>query len=384
MIAQVSNSRNITSSRDLLLLMQEQPELFLILQGEDEASCVAAFAISAVLAAGSVTIMFLVPLGEVAGVLVGAALAAGTSGMKNVATSAHFRWEKFLWETVYQAGTTLITFGAGYAAGHFVGIALTTSSTLSGSAIRAFSSVAGSMAGAMTKSTLFVIRRHAENGPVEAVSILLEALSGAITGGIAGYIAGREVVSAFQGEEIVEIAGEEVGIHAFDRPMRAQDVRNCLGDACCENPLIVTGSHGDAAGSSIVEAYANGCGTLFRNLFYGRNINGIADGTRFVLQDLQSVLNHGQGSVFNLMNAIGSICEGSGAAALEDIARKLVESIAAAGHTSVIFAFCHSQQGELLRVFRELCSLQFMISPSSMAGVQTAVVVLNLSRYHRR
>ena len=82
---------------------------------------------------------------------------------------------------------SLFTFGAGFAAGYCSGLALF-GSGYSQTAIRAIGAVSGAILGAGIKGGTYIIITKVNGKPIDYVSLTLETVSGALTGGFAGYV----------------------------------------------------------------------------------------------------------------------------------------------------------------------------------------------------
>jgi hypothetical protein len=84
------------------------------------------------------------------------------------------------------AAVTLITFGTSYTTGRFVGIALR-DSTLTDWNIKAIGCIAGALAGGVTKGCSYVVICEYEGVEVSRFQLVLESITGAITGAFSGY-----------------------------------------------------------------------------------------------------------------------------------------------------------------------------------------------------
>lgn len=93
------------------------------------------------------------------------------------------------------AGTSFITFGAGFGTGGLAGIALTSTTKLSGSAIKAIATAAGSLSGAGVRTGTHAVIVSAKNEKLEIVSLVLEGVIGGIEGGAGAHLAAKIVVN---------------------------------------------------------------------------------------------------------------------------------------------------------------------------------------------
>lgn len=371
-ISTTGTSHRVGSSRDLVNLMLERPDLFMLTK-PDEAGLVATAILSGFVAVGSVTVIFLTgpAMGATAALVYGTlssvgitALTESTSGLIN----GNFSWHSFTSEVLISAGVTMLTFGAGFGTGRYLGLALKTFSTLSAVQIKAVASIAGAVVGAAVKDVCYVIKCDG----IDPIAFVLEGLSGALIGGMAAYLAVNQL-------KIVDICGRRLEYHSYDRPMAASDVERCLSGIPDEsNTLILTGTHGDRAGTSVVEAlYKRASDWL--EYYMGRARDGIADGLRFFRQDqcllAQRIAQGMQGgevvSAFDL--AMGeSTC-------VEEFVAELARIVTARKATNLIFAFCYSNRGELVRHLSKMCNATLMFSKAHpvINGTAVGIAVLN-------
>lgn len=93
------------------------------------------------------------------------------------------------------AGTSFITLGAGFGTGGLAGIALTSTTRLSGSAIKAIATAGGSLAGAGVRTGTHAVIVSAKNEPLEIGSLVIEGVTGAMEGATGAYLAAKIVVN---------------------------------------------------------------------------------------------------------------------------------------------------------------------------------------------
>jgi hypothetical protein len=112
-------------------------------------------------------------------------LNAGISGL-NYSVKENFKWSEWGYQMGKSAAVTLITFGTSYTTGRFVGIALR-DSTLTDWNIKAIGCIAGALAGGVTKGFSYVVICEYEGVEVSRFQLVLESITGAITGAFSGY-----------------------------------------------------------------------------------------------------------------------------------------------------------------------------------------------------
>lgn len=195
---------------------------------------------SALLAVGGVALVILssgaaAPLVGMG--LIGIGVPGSTTAIISTAQD-QFAMLDWLQDFSINAGTTIVTLGAGFGAGALAGIALTSATQLSTSTITALATATGSLAGAGVRSGSYVIVVTANGEPIEAVDIAIEGVTGLLEGAGAAILATKVVLKptsprysmvAQEGDDLDELTidfilgqgrpGQEPvkSIHVFDR-----------------------------------------------------------------------------------------------------------------------------------------------------------------------
>ncbi len=117
-------------------------------------------------------------------------IGTGMTGLGNAILGAinhNFQWSDWGKGVIISSGLHLLTFGAGFGVGSLVGIALL-GSNLSNNTIMAIGCVAGALTGSGVRTGSYLIVTKLEGKPISTIKIVLEGVSGAITGAMAGYV----------------------------------------------------------------------------------------------------------------------------------------------------------------------------------------------------
>lgn len=178
---------NYRSSTDILDYLKNHPDYLKI--PPDVWDKVVAGIAAGLVVAGGVTVIILTGASGV-GLNIGLGIMfIGGKGILQVATSDTVDFGSFLKSIGLEITLSLLTFGAGYSAGSYVGIAL--SGRLTETAIKSAAALAGALAGSIANSGAHIIVNYVNNKPIEAFEIIFDAVSGAMQGAFAGYLGAK-------------------------------------------------------------------------------------------------------------------------------------------------------------------------------------------------
>jgi hypothetical protein len=188
---QVHSSTEIFKcSDDILKYLKEHPDFQRAPPSQLQAICAAIM--SGLALAGGIVLAVLTAGADTPAVLVFAAslvISMGATGLTTaISERKDFSWARWATEVAISGGVTLITFGAGYAAGSCTGLALFGSRHLSELSIKAVGTAAGALAGAGARTGCYLVIVKVRGKPVEVLKMVVEAVSGALTGAQAGFL----------------------------------------------------------------------------------------------------------------------------------------------------------------------------------------------------
>ena len=189
------SSQNFSSSNDILLYLKTHPH-FVRGQLDDKTFDAILAAITSGLAITGGVVLAIVSGGTTSpGIILCSTLliSTGVSGGQNAISGLinnSFSWTDWAIRTATSGGVTLLTFGGGYLAGNITGMALM-GKGLSEACIKTIGACAGAFAGAGIRTGTYVIINHIEGKEVQMLQLILEGVSGAISGGFAGYLGAK-------------------------------------------------------------------------------------------------------------------------------------------------------------------------------------------------
>jgi hypothetical protein len=167
---------------------------------DDQTDAILASILSAVAITGSAVVLFIsggsaAPI--VTTIICSVISSAGVSGLFYsipAGLNGSFTWEKFIQKAAIAAASTLITLGAGYAAGHYTGVLVQQFQNFTLEQMKAISCVAGALAGVAVKEAEYVIVCYVKDDNVEVFGLLLNGVVGAMAGAAGANLAVRHMV----------------------------------------------------------------------------------------------------------------------------------------------------------------------------------------------
>lgn len=194
----VTSSSNIafSSSNDILRIIQQNPH---IVKCKPERQCAIVAAIISGLSVASGVALIVVSGGATTpGLVLSSSLfiSTGVSGLQNSITGMvnnDFDWSQWATITARSAGLTLITFSAGYGAGYLTGLSLI-GKGFTNLQIKAYGAVAGKIAGATVRTSAYIIISRNEDNGLDFFSLVMEGISGASSGGYAGFVGAKGAI----------------------------------------------------------------------------------------------------------------------------------------------------------------------------------------------
>jgi hypothetical protein len=189
------SSQNFSSSNDILLYLKTHPH-FVRGQLADKTFDAILAAITSGLSITGGVVLAIVSGGTTSpGIILCSSLliSTGVSGGQNAISGLinnNFSWTDWAIKTATSGGVTLLTFGGGFLAGNITGMALM-GKGLSETCIKTMGACAGAFAGAGIRTGTYVIINQIEGKDVEMLQLILEGVSGAISGGFAGYLGAK-------------------------------------------------------------------------------------------------------------------------------------------------------------------------------------------------
>eukprot|EP00961_Rhodomonas_salina_P090720 1220541-Rhodomonas_salina.5 len=135
---------------------------------------------------------------------------ATTAGMVGVTYAASHMNGSFLWsewakQSGVASGITVLTFGAGFAAGGAVtSLCVRHACHLSQATVEFLAGSAGALAGAATQGSAHCLFKIAEGGEIEGFELVVECAAGAMAGAAAGKLACKtQLAKLYRGDRIV-------------------------------------------------------------------------------------------------------------------------------------------------------------------------------------
>lgn len=203
-----SSTEHKISTDDIIYLLREHPQFVRFgLPGlsSDRMNAVVAAVVSGMAIAGGVAIT-VVTAGSAPSVFVvlssSMLMGVGSTGMKSAIqgiTMNEFKWSEWGREVGKSGFLTLITFGAGYAAGNLAGIALVGKWTES--QVKIAGMVAGGLTGGATRTVAHTIITKMEGKPIEMFNLVFEAGEGILGGAYAGWLGAHSAVVDYKLKE---------------------------------------------------------------------------------------------------------------------------------------------------------------------------------------
>jgi hypothetical protein len=189
------SSNNIFISSDDILGVLREHRHFRV--KADRIKGILALIVSGAALAGGAAIILISGGAATPGVVLGTALLTSTGivGMQNAiggVVNRNFKWSGWGTEIIFNAAVTILTFGAGYVVGNVTGIALRGCATAR--QVRALSTIAGALAGAGVRTGSYVVISKIRGEPIQAFSLVLEGVVGALTGANAGLLGGKTTI----------------------------------------------------------------------------------------------------------------------------------------------------------------------------------------------
>jgi len=255
----------------------------------------------------------------------------------------NFSWGRFATDVGVASGTALLTFGAGYSAGYYNGIALRNATNLSVDQIKLCSALSGAVAGAVSGASKVLLVGKFKGKKVDPFQIVFGAGAGAWTGACAGYLGAVAVrvpdqalvATGNQVGRMNEFKDDAITIHAADVPMYASDVCDVLELTKDSKTLILTGTHGDEQGKCFLDAL---CAKDPRADSYKEKL--------FFLEDQSTVKSMGLEGTTEVIDMSQFYTDG---ASKQESMNCLISKLNAGRYDNIIVGWCYGQRSELVR-----------------------------------
>lgn len=287
----ILSSEKISHTSDVIKTLRQNPAYMKMSNGELDAIAAAILSVGCV--AGGVTLLAVsggasapFSIAGLASIVLTSAGCTGATKAIQGAVQGNFNWYEWGRDVAISTGTSLITFGAGY--GSAAGVAYLClnhpSITLTSRAIESIAQVSGAFAGSATRGTTYYVIKECSGERVKTLDLILEIASGALAGAVAGKMAANtQLVCMMRGDvighkshgkgfykegKLFTKGNKSMTVFRTKGPIIGQDIYLISQKIKCTTPiggkvLVISGSHGDTGGSTVLEKIAHGCSEFF-------------------------------------------------------------------------------------------------------------------------